>query len=385
MENESKLMEFEKEFGLTVNEEGKVVTSSLKVAEYYRKEHKDVLKKIRGFIQLIPEIVNEGNFSPVEYLDAKGEKRPMFMMNRQGFSLLVNKFTGDEATLFTYKYTKAFEDMMEELEHRREQSLNTVKALNEKDEKLQRKKLLDSYFGKRKTVKTFKFCEYEEFTNLLSLFEEYILQIRDADIKRIEYNRFIDGLTQNRNSIPPTDKMYMPKTSTYSYYIHEFTRKKGSSENKSYGQRLRYKDGIIKDQQNKLSTLNPSIDEYMCLNVHGLSNNKLYETVKNNYTGKDIVVKTYQYKKWLEEFPYDQLISKEELNVDWDRPIMLFYKFDCKKVYDVNNLEKSATDTILTKFYGENDNIVDKTIIERNLDIEDFRGGKIYICIKNVD
>jgi len=55
----------------------------------------------------------------------------------------------------------------------------------------------------------------------------------------------------------------------------------------------------------------------------------------------------------------------------------------CKLI--INNLEKSATDTILTKFYGENDNIVDKTIIERNLDVEDFRDGKIYICIRNVD
>ena len=252
---ENKLTAFEQEFGLTVNEEGKVVTNSLKVAEYYGKEHKDVLKKIRGFIELIPALVNEGNFTPVKYMDAKGENRPMFTMNRQGFSMLVNKFTGDDATIFTYKYTKAFEEMAEELEHRRQVSIDVVKALNEKDEKLTRKKILDSHFGKRKTVTTFKFCSYEEFTDLLAIFDEYIDGIRDTEIKRKEYSRLVDGLTQNRNSIPATDKMYMPKSSTYSYYIHEFTKKKGSSENKSYGQRLRYKDEIIKVQKYQLAGL----------------------------------------------------------------------------------------------------------------------------------
>ena len=173
---------FEKEFGLTVNEEGNVVVSSLKVSDYYKKDHSDVLKKIRGFIKLIPEL-GQGNFSESSYINTQNKEQPMFIMDRQGFALLVNKFTGDEALIFTYKYTKAFEEMIEELEHRREQSLNTVKALSEKDDKIQRDKLLESYFGKRKTVTTFKTCGYEEFNNLLSLFEEYLLQFKTADVK----------------------------------------------------------------------------------------------------------------------------------------------------------------------------------------------------------
>ena len=252
---EKDLTFFEKEFGLTVNEEGKVVTNSLKIADYYKKEHRNVMAKIREYIDLIPEL-GLLNFKQSSYINTQNKEQPMFLIDRAGFSMLVNKFTGDEATLFTYKYTKAFEDMTEELEHRRQVSLDTVKALNEKDEKLQRKKLLESYFGKRKTVSTFKICSYDEFPNLVKLFEEYILQIRDADIKRIEYNRFINGLTKNRNNISPSDRMYMPKTSTYSYYIQEFFNRKSSSENKSYGQKIRYKDEIIKEQQDMISNLN---------------------------------------------------------------------------------------------------------------------------------
>jgi len=381
---ENNLTVFEQEFGLTVDENGKVVTNSLKVADYYSKEHKDVLRKIRGFIELIPEL-GEGNFTLSSYSNEQNKMQPMYKMDRQGFSLLVNKFTGDDATIFTYKYTKAFEEMMEELEHRREQSIDVLNALNEKDLKIQRKKTLDSYFGKRKTVTTFKFCKYEEFNNILSLFEEYLVTIKDSEIKRIEYNRFIDGLTQNRNNVNPSDKMYMPKTSTYSYYIQEFAKKKGSSENKSYGQRLRHKDGIIKEQQNIISTLNPPLEDYMVLDAHGLSENYMYETVENEMTGKNITVKSYVYKNWIKKFPSFQLKDKEELNVDWDRPITVFLKFDCMEKFDVQNFAKSAIDQIITRDYCEDDNIIDKVIVERNKSVESFDEGRIYVYIQNVE
>ena len=114
LEIENEINEINKEFGL-IEENGIVTTTSLKVAEIYNKEHKNVMAKIKTFIDLIPEI-NELNFKLVEYADAKNEKRPMYKMDRQGFSMLVNKFTGDEATIFTYKYTKAFERMIELIE-----------------------------------------------------------------------------------------------------------------------------------------------------------------------------------------------------------------------------------------------------------------------------
>lgn len=111
-ELKKELERLNKEFGLTQNEDGTVTTNSLKVAEYYGKEHKNVIAKIRKFNNLIPELAKL-NFKLSEYIDDSGKKNVMFTMDRQGFSMLVNKFTGDEATLFTYKYTKAFERMVE--------------------------------------------------------------------------------------------------------------------------------------------------------------------------------------------------------------------------------------------------------------------------------
>jgi Rha family phage regulatory protein len=381
MNNE--LTKFEQEFGLTINEEGKVVTNSLKVAENYGKDHSDVLKKIRKFIELIPELA-QGNFSLGSYVDGNSQNRPMYTMDRQGFSMLVNKFTGDEATIFTYKYTKAFEEMAEELEHRREQNAETLNALNEKEQKKQRKQILQSYFGKRKTVKTFKYCTYDEFSNLLNLFEEHIGQIRDAEIKRVEYNRFVDGLTQNRNSLNPNDKMYMPKTTTYSYYIQEYVKRKSSSENKSYGQTIRHKDELIKGQVEELRCLKPTEEEYMIVSTHPMSNNYLYETVIDDYTGKNKTVKTEQYSKWIYHFPRHELKNKEELNINWDEPIVMFLKYDCMNRFDVDNFSKASIDMIMNRVYCVDDNIVKNTVIEKNKSIDSYKDGKIYVCIKNI-
>ncbi|MBU3186673.1 Rha family transcriptional regulator [Clostridium estertheticum] len=377
------LTTFEQEFGLTVNEEGNVITNSIKVSEYYKKDHADVLKKIRKFIELIPELA-DGNFTLGSYLDINSQSRPMFTMDRQGFSMLVNKFTGDEATIFTYKYTKAFEEMAEELEYRREQNIGALKSLTEKEEKQQRKLMLESYFGKRKTVKTFKYCTYEEFNNLVLLFEEYTGQIRDAENKRIEYDRFIDGLTQNRNKINPVDKMYMPKTTTYSYFIHEYVRRKSSSENKSYGQTIRYKDELIKEQVKAIKELNPSIEEYTCFNIHPISENYMYKPVSHFQTKEPIMARTEAYNIWIKNFPRKEAIPKEDLCINWSEPIKIFIKVDCLEKFDTTNFIKAINDMIVNRIYDEDDKIVMDTKITRNKVVNSYKEGKIYVCIKNI-
>lgn len=236
---------FEKEFGLMENEEGKIVVSSRIIAEKYEKDHADVLKKISGFIKEIPDLERDGSFSLSSYQVETGNgttrEYKEYIMDRQGFSMLVNKFTGLKALHFTYRYTKAFEEMSKELKHRREQNEEVIHALSEKDEKIIRLKLLKSYFGKRKTVRTFKYCTFVEFNGLLEMFNEYVEKL-PAKEKQREYSRFINGITQNRNSLSPNDRLFMPKVTTYSHYIQEFTEKKSKSENKSYGKRLGHKE-----------------------------------------------------------------------------------------------------------------------------------------------
>lgn len=92
---------------------GKVVTSSLTVADYFGKRHDDVLRKIAN-LECSPEF-NARNFAVVEYVDLKGETRPAFNITRDGFTFLAMGFTGKRAAAFKEAYIAAFNAMEAQL------------------------------------------------------------------------------------------------------------------------------------------------------------------------------------------------------------------------------------------------------------------------------
>lgn len=93
-----------------------VVVSSRRVAEHFSKYHKHVLESIR-------EILSEENsankfFQEVSYT-YRGRVLPEYLMNRDGFSLLVMGFTGREALKWKIKYIEAFNAMEKALREKK--------------------------------------------------------------------------------------------------------------------------------------------------------------------------------------------------------------------------------------------------------------------------
>lgn len=84
-------------------------TTSLIVAEKFEKNHFDVLRAIKN-LECSPEF-NQRNFAGVDYEDAKGERRPMVEMTRDGFTFLAMGFTGKEAAKWKESYIDAFNQM----------------------------------------------------------------------------------------------------------------------------------------------------------------------------------------------------------------------------------------------------------------------------------
>ena len=85
-------------------ENGIPSTTSLKVSEVFHKRHTEVLRGIRSLCNNTPEAFYGRNFASVEYVDAKGERRPMYTMTRDGFTLLVMGYTGKDAMRFKLEY-----------------------------------------------------------------------------------------------------------------------------------------------------------------------------------------------------------------------------------------------------------------------------------------
>lgn len=92
------------------NEE-RVVTTSLKVAEVFGKEHKNVLQSIEN---LVAENSAAKFFNLATYKN-RGKEYPMYEMDRDGFSLLVMGFTGEKALKWKIEYINAFNAMEAEL------------------------------------------------------------------------------------------------------------------------------------------------------------------------------------------------------------------------------------------------------------------------------
>lgn len=85
-----------------------VVTDSRSVAEHFEKEHKTVLRSIHEI--LAAQNCAARFFYETTY-ENRGKQYPMYLMNRDGFSLLVMGFTGAKALEWKLKYIEAFNAM----------------------------------------------------------------------------------------------------------------------------------------------------------------------------------------------------------------------------------------------------------------------------------
>jgi len=90
---------------------GNAVTTSLIVADVFEKEHRHVLDAIRSIIRTAENSAVLGMFYETTYLNSQNKKQPMFIMNRDGFSLLVMGFTGEKALGWKITFIKAFNAM----------------------------------------------------------------------------------------------------------------------------------------------------------------------------------------------------------------------------------------------------------------------------------
>lgn len=87
----------------------RVGCTSLDVAETFGKEHKHVLRDIRELA--CSDEFRQSNFGPSEYVNEQNKKQPMFLMTRDGFTILVMGYTGDLAMKFKEAYIKQFNAM----------------------------------------------------------------------------------------------------------------------------------------------------------------------------------------------------------------------------------------------------------------------------------
>ena len=104
-----------------------VVVSSRQVADNFGKDHKHVLEGVRTILAAENSATK---FFRQSTFENRGKQYPEYLMNRDGFSLLVMGFTGEKALEWKVKYINAFNAMEQKL---RNKELEKPKQANERD------------------------------------------------------------------------------------------------------------------------------------------------------------------------------------------------------------------------------------------------------------
>lgn len=99
-------------------ESNQVLTNSLLVAEKFGKEHRNVIQSIRELLKGSADFSAHPMYVESVYIHPQnGQEYPMYIMNRDGFTLLAMGFTGEKALQFKLEYINAFNKMEETIKN----------------------------------------------------------------------------------------------------------------------------------------------------------------------------------------------------------------------------------------------------------------------------
>lgn len=85
---------------------------SREVAEMVGKEHKNIIRDIRGYLEEFSQL----NFEPSDFFrestyKRRGKEYPCYLITKEGREFIAHKLTGVKGTEFTAKYIKRFHEM----------------------------------------------------------------------------------------------------------------------------------------------------------------------------------------------------------------------------------------------------------------------------------
>ena len=99
-----------------IEQNGVAYIDSREVAELIGKQHKHLLRNIRGYCEIIakatkPTFGLSSFFLESSYFDNTGRELPCYLISKMGCEVVANKLTGEKGILFTVVYVSKFNEM----------------------------------------------------------------------------------------------------------------------------------------------------------------------------------------------------------------------------------------------------------------------------------
>lgn len=86
---------------------------SREVAEMVDMEHKNLLSKIRKYVEILDgsKLSSPQFFVPSTYVNNQNKEQPCYLLTKKGCEMVANKLTGEKGVIFTAKYVNRFAEM----------------------------------------------------------------------------------------------------------------------------------------------------------------------------------------------------------------------------------------------------------------------------------
>ena len=322
------------------------------------KRHDVLMRDIRIELETLANagIDDAHNFVLVNYTDAKGEKRPCYLLDESGVMQMLNK----ESAVVRYKTQQHIKALKEQL---------MVKTIE-----------YDSKYGKYRLRKTFNESKdlratYEEYS-ALSKIERDAHRINNKD--RIRNCKAILDVISTRIASDITDMRASEVLALQELALDiqsDITR----LHNKLNGGKKSAMTKRIQQLEEELSMdQDTDEDDYYFIDKSGISANYMYSY------GKDKVVKSAAYHRWINNLHLEEYLPETYPGVDFNKPLRITILFGHKDTLDTNNLGKSIIDQI-AEYYGFNDALVTETVLSLHSYVESHDDGYMYVKIENID
>ena len=90
---------------------------SREVAEMVDMEHKNLLSKIRKYVEILDgsKLSSPQFFVPSTYVNNQNKEQPCYLLTKKGCEIVANKLTGEKGVIFTAKYVNRFAEMEQKI------------------------------------------------------------------------------------------------------------------------------------------------------------------------------------------------------------------------------------------------------------------------------
>ena len=320
------------------------------------KRHDVLMRDIRLELEALTNagIDDDHNFVLVDYIDAKGEKRPCYSLDESGVMQMLNK----ESAVVRYKTQQYIKALKEQL---------IAKTIE-----------YDNKYGKYRLRKTFNESKdlratYEEYS-ALSKIERDAHRINNKDrirnckaILDVIETKIAENIIDMRGSeILALRELALDIQAD----ITKLHNKRNSGIKSAQTKRIQQLEELAVAQEE-------SEDDYYFIDKSGFSANYMYSY------GKDKVVKSAAYHRWINNLHLEEYLPEIYPKVDFNKPLRITILFGQKDTLDTNNLGKSIIDQI-AEYYGFNDSLVVETVLSLHSYVDSYDEGYMYIKIENI-